>query len=365
MMTKLHEYQARALVYCQGALGTTNGKTAHGLIRRSHRYEILAVIDRTHEGSDASEVIGDPHRGIPVLAEVGLAIKWARDRNTPATHLVVGLAPDGGRLSREARRDVRTAIEAGLDIHCGLHDFLSEDSELAELAKENGVDLYDVRKPPPRSRLHFFGGRIEQVESLKVAMLGTDSAVGKRTTAWLLVDALIAAGYVSELIGTGQTAWLQGSRYGIILDSLVNDFVSGEIENAMWTAWKETRADVLVIEGQGSLLNPAYPGGFEILAAGRPDVVILQHAPARTFYDGFPNHPLHPIERQIEAVQVISDRPVIAIALNHEDLDQEGIARAREDLEKRTGLPVFDPLRDDVAPVVDLLRPHMKQRSDE
>jgi uncharacterized NAD-dependent epimerase/dehydratase family protein len=94
-----------------------------------------------------------------------------------------------------------------------------------------------------------------------VALLGTDSAVGKRTTAWILKDALEAAGFSAELVGTGQTAWLQGVRYGIILDSLINDFVAGEIEHAVWTAYTERRPDVIIIEGQGSLMNPAYPAG--------------------------------------------------------------------------------------------------------
>ena len=93
-------------------------------------------------------------------------------------------------------------------------------------------------------------------------------------------------GTSTELIGTGQTAWMQGVRYGIILDSLVNDFVSGEIEHAVWRAWQEVRPAVIILEGQGSLMNPAYPGGFELLAAGRPDVVVLQHAPGRRDYDG-------------------------------------------------------------------------------
>jgi uncharacterized NAD-dependent epimerase/dehydratase family protein len=355
-------FESRALVYCQGALGTTNGKTAHGLIRRSKRYKVLAVIDRTHSGADAGDVIGDGACGIPVLPEVRPAIEWARSQDTPATHLVVGLAPDGGRLSQQGRRDIRIAIDAGLDIHAGLHDFLTDDSDLVAAAREAGVALVDVRKPPPRRKLHFFSGKIEQVDSLKIAMLGTDSAVGKRTTAWLLVDALAAAGFTSELIGTGQTAWLQGSRYGIVLDSLVNDFVSGEIEHAVWSAWRNRTPDALVIEGQGSLMNPAYPGGFEILAAGRPDVVILQHAPSRVTYDGFPHHPLHPIERQIEAVQILSDKPVVALTINHENLDPEATRKACRELESQTGLPVLDPLRDGAERLVEVLRPYLDAR---
>ena len=149
-----------------------------------------------------------------------------------------------------------------------LHDYLSEDSELANLAVRYGIRIRDIRKPAPVNTLHFFSGKIEAVKALKIAVLGTDSAVGKRTTAWLILKALQDMGLRTEMIGTGQTAWMQGTKYGIIMDSLVNDFVAGEIEHAVWTAWQEEKPEVIVIEGQGSLMNPAYPGGFEILAAG-------------------------------------------------------------------------------------------------
>src|ERR671929_63420 len=90
--------------------------------------------------------------------------------------------------------------------------------DAATLAAQKGVRIRDVRRPPPRDKLHFFSGKIAEVRALKLALLGTDSAVGKRTTAWLLVDALARAGRRAELVGTGQTAWMQGARYGIVLD---------------------------------------------------------------------------------------------------------------------------------------------------
>ena len=241
---------------------------------------------------------------------------------------------------------MRRAVDLGLNVVCGLHDYLSDDAELAQLAESRGVTLHDVRKPRPTSELHFFSSKIEEVDSLKVALLGTDSAVGKRTTAWLLADALEARGTTCEMVGTGQTAWMQGARHGIILDSIVNDFVAGEIEHAVWSAWSERRPEVIIIEGQGSLMNPAYPGGFEILAAGRPDVVVLQHAPARAEYDGFPGHVMHPLETQIEATELISGKPVVAVTLNHEGLEGNAIDAACAAIAADTGLPAFDVLRD-------------------
>jgi uncharacterized NAD-dependent epimerase/dehydratase family protein len=354
--------EGTAIVYCEGAFGTTNGKTAHGLVRRTRRYRVLSVVDSTRAPGDAGELLDRRPNGIPLATDVTTAVRAAAELGDPATHLVIGLAPDGGRLPASARGDVRAAIELGLNVDSGLHDFLTEDPELVELAAARGVKLRDIRKPPPRSELHSFAGKIEQVDCLTVALLGTDSAVGKRTTAWLLVDALEAAGYRAEMVGTGQTAWLQGVRFGIILDSLVNDFLAGEIEHAVWSAWSERRPDAIVIEGQGSLMNPAYPGGHEILAAGRPDVVILQHAPARREYDGFPGYPLHPLPRQIQAVEVLSDRPVVAITLNHESIPPEGVAAACAALTAEVGLPVVDVLIDGAGAVVEALEPWLRRR---
>jgi len=248
-------------------------------------------------------------------------------------------------------------------VDCGLHDFLSEDPELAALAREHGVRIRDVRMPPPRDRLHFFSGKIEEVDCLKIAVLGTDSAVGKRTTAWLLADALAERGHPAEMVGTGQTAWMQGVRYGIILDSVVNDFLSGEIEHAVWSAWKDVHPEVLILEGQGSLMNPAYPGGYELLAAGRPDLVVLQHAPGRRDYDGFPGYRMHPLETQIQAVELISGKPVVAVTVNHENLDEAALAAAQADITARTGLPAVDVLREGAGRVVDAVRPHLLARS--
>jgi len=351
--------EGRAIVYCEGAFNTPNGKTAHGLVRRTSRYRVLSVVDSRHAGRDAREVLDGKPSGIPVWDSVETAIDKARSVNGRASHLVIGLAPDGGRLSPEAREAVKTALRAGLDVDSGLHDFLSEDSELAGLAERMAVRLRDIRKPPRRNELHFFTGKISEVGSFRIALLGTDSAVGKRTTAWILVDALREAGHTAELIGTGQTAWMQGVRYGIILDSLVNDFVSGEIEHAIWTCWSEQLPEVMVLEGQGSLMNPAYPGGMELLAAGRPRVIVLQHAPARKHYDGFPGHPLHSLERQIRAIETLSDRKVVAVTINHENLTPTQAREACVRIRETTGLPAFDVLLDGASGLIEVIEPYL------
>ncbi len=353
--------EGNAIVFCEGAFDTPNGKTAHGLVRRTKRYHILSVIDSLKANQDSGEVLDGKTNDIPVFPNLHDALEAAEKSGMKPSHFVVGLAPDGGRLNCAHRNAVKEAIQAGLNIDSGLHDFLSEDREFKELASRYSVRIRDVRKTPPRKDLHFFSGKIEKVTSLKVAVLGTDSAVGKRTTAWLIIEALQQKGHTAELIGTGQTAWMQGASYTIMLDSLINDFVSGEIEHAVWSAWNDRHPDVIVIEGQGSLLNPAYPGGFEILAAGRPDIVILQHAPARKEYDGFPGYLLHPLDIQIKAVELISGKPVVAITINHEHIPPSQIPETCESIKRQTGLPTIDALLDGAGAILPALLPYLKK----
>lgn len=344
-----------AVVWCEGAFATPNGKTAHGLVRFTRRYHVCAVIDARWDGRDAGEVLDGKASGIPVVASLDAALAAAAAAGRTITHFVVGLAPDGGRLPREQRSVIAAALRAGLNVDAGLHDFLSEDPELAALALEHGVAIRDVRRPPARDDLHFFSGAIESVGSTRIALLGTDSAVGKRTTSWMLVHALERRSRSVEMIGTGQTAWMQGVRYGMILDSIVNDFVSGEIEHAVWRAWTERAPEFMVLEGQGSLMNPAYPGGFELLAAGRPHGVILQHAPGRLDYDGFPGYRIQPLPTQIQAVELIGGVPVVGIAVNHEEIDPADVPGVCARIAEETSLPTMSPLLDGVEALTDVV----------
>ena len=351
----------KALVYCEDAFNTPNGKTTHGLVRFTERYEIVGVVDSNYAGQDAGQILDDHANEIPIFDTVETArIKLANTNNLPET-LIIGLAPDGGRLPNEARNTIMSALKMGWNVDCGLHDFLTDDSELVSLAKANHCRIRDIRKPPEIDKLHFFTGEIEKVDCLKLAVLGTDSALGKRTTAWIIVQGFRRAGLKAEMIGTGQTAWMQGAKYSMVMDSCINDFVSGEIEHAVVSAWKNEKPDVIVIEGQGSLMNPAYPGGFEILAAGRPDYVVLQHAPKRLEYDGFPGYKLHPLKDQIHAIEVISGKKVIAVTVNHEGMQEDEILPACRAITKVTHLPAFDVLHFGAEELVTLLKEKLKE----
>ena len=347
-----------ALVYAEGAFNTPNGKTAHGLVRFTERYDVLGVIDSRYSGKDAGEVLDGRANRIMIYGSLEEALS---NIDEPVQQFVIGLAPDGGRLPVEAREVIKEALKNGMNVDSGLHDFLAKDQQVMDLANSAGLRIRDIRLTPDRDKLHFFTGKIEEVDCLKLAILGTDSAIGKRTTAWIIVHGLRTQGLKAEMIGTGQTAWMQGAKYSMVMDSCINDFVSGEIEHAVHEAWKNESPDVIIIEGQGSLMNPAYPGGFEILAAGRPDFVILQHAPERLEYDGFPGYKLHPLPEQIRAIEYISGKKVIAITVNHENMTIEEIPAACQQITEETGLPAYDVLVDGPDGLVDLIQQHLKE----
>ena len=357
-----HEPDGVAIVYCEKAFLTTTGKTAHGLVRGTRRYQVAALIDSRYSGKEPGTLLDGKDRGITIVSDVRSGVSACEQRGIRPTHFVIGIATDGGKLDADGYAAVRAALDAGLNVDSGLHVFLSEDPELTKLASARGVKIRDVRKPPPKEDLHFFTGKIKEVTAFKVAMLGTDSAVGKRTTATLLTAALNERGVKTEMIGTGQTSWLQGARYGFVLDSVVNDFVAGEIEHAVWQAWHHEHPEVIILEGQGSLMNPAFPGGFELIAAGRPDVILVQHAPARKTYDGFPDAPMDPLPVQIQVLEMIAKKPVVAVTLNHEHIAPAEVDEACAALRRESGRPTWDVLTHGAGPLATLIQQLAQQR---
>ncbi|TAE43871.1 MAG: DUF1611 domain-containing protein, partial [Bacteroidetes bacterium] len=248
-----------ALVLTNGLLRSSDAKTAHGLIRGTERFDILGVIDPPAAGEDAGVVLDGKHRGIPVFESLADALNHLQQ----VDYLIIGVATVGGVLPPDMIDIIKEAITKGLSIVNGLHEYLQEKPDIAALAATQGVQLIDVRKPKNRKDLHFWTGEIYQVTAPKIAVLGMDCAMGKRTTARLLRQACEAAGIRAEMIYTGQTGWLQGGKYGFIFDSTLNDFVAGEVEHAIVSCWKEAQPDLILIEGQSSLRNPSGPCGLE------------------------------------------------------------------------------------------------------
>jgi uncharacterized NAD-dependent epimerase/dehydratase family protein len=338
----------RALVLAEGVYGSTDGKTAHGLVRRSDRFEVLGVIDSGFRGMDAGEVLDGRRRGIRIYGSLEEALRDHPD----AEVLIIGAAVAGGRLPPGYREVVAEALRRGMDVVSGLHEFLSDDPELARLAAEHGAEIVDVRKIYSGWR-EFYRGEIDSVDSLRVVVVGTDSAIGKRTTALMLADELSARGVRVAFIGTGQTAWMQGARYGIVLDAMVNDFITGGLEREIVRAYREERPDVIVVPGQGALLHPAFPGSLEILTVVRPEVVVLQHAPARRHLDGFPQYPMPDLDRYVRLLELITGRRLYAITVNTEGMTPGEADAAVEEYERRYGVVSCAPLLHGVGRIVD------------
>lgn len=345
-----------ALILTNGMLDSTNAKTAHGLLRGSDRFTPLAVIDHRFAGQDAGEVMDGRSRGVPVVASVADYFA-ASDRPRPQ-FCIVGVALPGGKLPQDFRTELEAAMRHGLSVINGLHTFLSDDPAFMALAAEQGVIVYDVRKPRPRTELQFWTGEIYQVRAPRIAVLGTDCALGKRTTSRFLVEACRRAGLRAEMIYTGQTGWMQGSPYGFIFDSTVNDFIGGEIERAIVQCDREAGPDVIFIEGQSSLRNPSGPCGAEFLLSGHARGVILQHAPGRHCYEGS-DVPISSVASEIGLIQMYGAR-VLAVTLNEEEMTDDQMQTVQAELETDLRIPVVRPLREGVDRLVPVVQAYLK-----
>ena len=347
------------MILANGVFRTPFAKTAHGMVRGPCRYRVVGVIDDTCTGEDAGEVLDGRRRDIPVFDSVATMLETIGA--TPDV-CVVGVATSGGVLPSELRADLVAAAEVGMSLVSGLHQLLSDDPTLVSLTENRGTSIIDIRKPRPTAELRFWSGEVLKLRTPRIAVLGTDCAIGKRTTASLLVHACRAAGIHAEMVHTGQTGWLQGHRFGFILDATPNDFVCGELEGAILACQKETAPDVILIEGQSSLRNPSGPCGSELIVAGGAKGVILQHAPARQHFDELEELDcrIPPIEEEIELIRLLGAE-VLAVTLNQEGLTPEEAESSRSSLAEALGIPVVLPLGGDLGELVTVIKDHIGQ----
>ncbi|WP_300457485.1 DUF1611 domain-containing protein [Desulfobacula sp.] len=330
-----------ALVYCEKQFGLVDGKTATGLVRHSEIYDIVGVIDSSLAGKDSGEELGGDKSGIPIF--INLEDALGKLSKVPDCY-IYGKAPIDAYISTEERNLILEAMENGMDIINGLHQFFSEDREFAQMAARNNIQIKDIRKPPELKDLHVFTGQISKVTIPVIAVLGTDCACGKRTTAVELNYALNDLGINSVLIATGQSGLMQGAMYGVSMDALVSQFVIGEIENSVIQAFENENPDIILVEGQSALSHPAFMSSIGILKGSMPDGIILQHPPARTFRCDFPDLKMPIVESEIKLIEAVSQAKVMAIALSHEGLSDEEMVKTIKRYEMRFQLPTTDVL---------------------
>jgi len=340
-------------VLASGHLDSVHGKTTHALLRGPSRYPLCGVIDPEHAGRDAGEVLDGRPRDIPVFATVGQALAELDPRPEVC---VLGVATAGGVLPAELLDGLKDAATAGLTLVNGLHRLLAEIPELVELAERHGGEILDLRRPRPVSELRFWSGEVLDLPIPRIAVIGTDCAVGKRTTATLLMEECRARGRGAEMIYTGQTGWMQGRPYGFMLDATLNDFVSGELEGAILKCAAEAQPDFIFLEGQSALRNPTGPCGAELLISGAAQGVVLQHAPGRRWFIDAAGlkRPIPPVEEEIELIRLLGSR-VWAVTLHEEGLPGERAREERDRLADALGLPVALPLTDGVGEIMDAI----------
>lgn len=340
----------RYLIIADGDFGPMTSKTANSVIR-FHPERTVAVLDRQQAGRTVQDVLGFGG-AIPVVGSMreGLA------RGPSA--VLIGIAPKGGQLPDEWRAWLAEALEADCDIWNGLHTFLSEDPVLAAKAKARGRKVLDLRRPP--ADLPIASGLAKEVDPLVVLTVGTDCNVGKMTAQLQLIRKLNERGLRARFVPTGQTG-IMIEGWGIAVDAVVADFIAGAAE---WlTVEGAKNADVVLVEGQGSINHPGYSGvTLGLLHGSCPDALILCHQATRQYIGDYREAawlripPLGEYVRLYETIgAAVHPTRVIGVSLNTYDLSDVEARRACDQAQRETGLPATDPVRFDPAPLVNAI----------
>lgn len=330
-----------AVIYCEGNFGAIDGKTANGLVRHSEKYDILSVIDSQYAGRDSGVVLGGAPNAIPVCKNLADALSQAEKL---PDYFIFGMAPSSGMLSKHERGLIIEAMSLGMNIVNGLHEFLNDDPVFIAACSAHNVSILDVRRPRAKKDLRLFSGRITDCECPRIAILGTDCAIGKRTTATILTRALNDRGIRAVMVGTGQTGLIQGARHGIALDAVPSQFCAGELEATILEAVEAENPDVIIVEGQGALSHPAFSTTSFVLRGSCPEGVILQHAPGRTNRCDFEQMRMPTAASEINLIETFSDTRVIGLTINHENMTNDDVSTEIIRCEKEFGIPVTDAL---------------------
>ena len=344
-----------AIILTSGMFNSRNAKTAFGLVRHSEKYRILAVIDQNLAGQDAGEIVTGKNLNIPIYASIKVFLREQKSKLNIAAekfarglHAIIGVATPGGVIPNELRQELIDALSRGMHIVNGLHHYLGDDMELVQTAKKFQAELIDIRKPKQAKENAFWTGEIRNVRAPRIAMFGTDCAIGKRTSSLWLRNACREAGIRTEMIYTGQTGKLQGGQYGFILDSTLNDFVSGELESAIIRCDQQEHPDLILLEGQSSLRNPSGPCGSEYLCSALAKGVIIQCAPKQKYFLADEERELWtipPIEEELELIRLYGSK-TLAVTLNSYNLTKTELHSEQKNLETRLGVPVICPKED-------------------
>ncbi|WP_373189739.1 DUF1611 domain-containing protein [Halolamina sp.] len=301
---------APAIVLAEGEFGKTGGKTSNGVVMHSEVFDTRAVVDSTTAGESSADVLRRPDAPeIPIVESVTDALETAPE----AEVLVIGVAPAGGELPEAWISGIEDAVRAGCDVVSGLHTFLGDEEHWTELAADHDARLFDVRKPPEGDALRVGDGSVDEVEADVVLTLGTDCAVGKRTTTFELYKAAREARLNAGWVATGQTGLMVGAHDGVVIDRVPADFTAGVVEDLVKSVAEDH--DFVFVEGQASLTHRAYSGvTLSILHGAWPDAVVLADEPERTQRTHFKQFLVEGVESEADLIEELSEAEVAAIS---------------------------------------------------
>lgn len=325
--------ERRIVILTDGRTTPTSAKTASCVVRYKPS-EVVALFDTTQPGKTSGELLG-VGGSIPVIDKLSAA--------PTANTLLIGIAPSGGKLPAAWRKTLLEAIDRGMNLVSGLHDFLSNDPEIAAAAAKKGVEIHDVRKNNERDVSNRIGLR---EDCLRIHTVGQDCSVGKMLTSVELALALKKRGHDAKFIATGQTGiMVEGD--GCPVDCVVSDFVNGAVEKLILA---HQQHDILLIEGQGSLAHPRYSAvTLGLLHGCVPHGMIMVYEAGRKTVSGMDYIPLTPLEKLIEANEMMASlampSKVIGIAMNSRLLSDDETDAERERVRREFGLPVCDVIR--------------------
>ena len=339
----------RLLILAEGFSGDPHwAKTMNGVLRYGTD-DVVAILDSTR--------IGEQERGVPIVGDVASALTFC------PTVALVGVATVGGRFPPAWRALLRECVQEGLGIDNGLHEFIEDDPELAPLAVSSGATLRDLRRPP--ADLEVATGANLDVSGDIVLTVGSDCAIGKMTVSLELAREAETRGIPARFIPTGQTG-VAIAGWGISVDAVVADFIAGAAERLVVEGGRRG-GDLLLVEGQGSLLHPGYSGvTLGLIHGSAPHAFVLCHMAGATEIDGYPGHPLLPLAELVELHERVSlpcRRAAVAwIALNTRNLGDDGARAAITAAEAETGLVADDPVRYGAGRLLDALLAHLDRR---
>ena len=326
---------ARYAILAIGSFDYILNKTGNMLIRYQPD-DVVAVIDPDKAGRTADDIIGIGG-SLPVVGSFQDALQYQPDT------MVIGFAPPGGVINDETRKEILIAIDEGCDIISGMHVFLNDDDEISDRAKNNDVLLTDLRRPP--NPPHFPKGTWKDRTVPVLLVVGTDCDSGKMTTAWEITQRLRTRGKKVNFIGTGQTGILLGGS-GVAVDAVIADFMAGELEYVIDRACDG--ADLVVVEGQGSINNYAYSGVTMGLIHGcMPDYFVLTHDPSRPL--DVLDHPIPDIndliQLHLDLMRPFRKTRFLGINLLTFAIDEQNANNVIIEYEKEFGLATTDLVR--------------------